>query len=167
MIYGLDLSLTATGLAALAPEGNLTVMTFGTKPSMKVEARLTEMAVQVRKRMPSPELVVIEGLAFGANDPSAHERAALHYIVRCNLWSEVTPVLVVAPSSLKKFITGKGSAKKEMVILEVFKRWGVTAKDNNEADAAGLAYLGAAWLGRLEPMTIPMKEVVSKLKEIK
>lgn len=165
MIYGLDLSLTATGLAALAPEGVLTVMTFGTPAKMTVEARLTEMARQVDARLVAPELVVIEGLAFGANDPSAHERAALHYIVRCNLWSDETPVLVVAPSSLKKFITGKGSAKKEMVILEVFKRWGVSVKDNNEADAAGLAYLGAAWLGRLDGLTLPMKEVISKLKE--
>jgi len=165
VIYGLDLSLTATGLAALAPEGHLNVFTFGTPPKMSVEARLTEMARQVDTRIVAPELVVIEGLAFGANDPSAHERAALHYIVRCNLWSEGTRVLVVAPSSLKKFITGKGSAKKELVILEVFKRWGVTAKDNNEADAAGLAYLGAAWLGRLDGLTLPMKEVISKLKE--
>lgn len=165
MIYGLDLSLTATGLAALDKHNQVTVRTFGTPAKMKVEARLTEMAEQVRLRLCHPELVVIEGLAFGANDPSAHERAALHYIVRCNLWSDETPVLVVAPSSLKKFITGKGSAKKELVILEVFKRWNVSVNDNNEADAAGLAYLGAAWLGRLDGLTIPMKEVISKLRE--
>lgn len=167
MIYGLDLSLTATGLATLAPEGHLNLFTFGTPPKMSVEARLTEMARQVAGRIVAPELVVIEGLAFGANDPSAHERAALHYIVRCNLWSDETRVLVVPPATLKKFITGKGSAKKEMVILEVFKRWGVTARDNNEADAAGLAYLGLAFLGRLEQMTVPMREVVSKLKEVR
>lgn len=165
MIYGLDLSLTATGMAALGENNQLDIGTFGTKPSMRIEARLTEMAGQVARRIVAPELVVIEGLAFGANDPSAHERAALHYIVRCNFWTDGTRVLVVAPSSLKKFITGKGSAKKEMVILEVFKRWNVSVKDNNEADAAGLAYLGAAWLGRLDGLTLPMKEVISKLKE--
>jgi crossover junction endodeoxyribonuclease RuvC len=167
VIYGLDLSLTATGLAALGENNDLEVGTFGTKPSMRIEARLTEMAGQVARRIVAPDLVVIEGLAFGANDPSAHERAALHYIVRCNLWSDETRVLVVPPSTLKKFITGKGSAKKEMVILEVFKRWNVSAKDNNEADAAGLAYLGLAFLGRLDAMTVPMREVVSKLKEVR
>jgi len=72
--------------------------------------------------------------------------------------------LIVAPSALKKFITGSGGAKKEMVIREVFRRWKIEAADNNQADAAGLAYVGAAYLGRLEAMTAPMREVVGKLK---
>lgn len=47
----------------------------------------------------------------------------------------------VQPTSLKKFITGKGSATKDTVILAAYKKWGVTFEDNNLADAYGLARL--------------------------
>ena len=53
----------------------------------------------------------------------------------------------VAPTSLKKFVTGKGNAKKDLMLLSVYKRWGFDTTNDNKADAYGLAQFGRALLG--------------------
>jgi len=46
---------------------------------------------------------------------------------------------VIKPTTLKKFITGKGNAKKSTIIKEVYKRWGFNTDNDNTADAYGIA----------------------------
>jgi crossover junction endodeoxyribonuclease RuvC len=53
----------------------------------------------------------------------------------------------VPPCNLKKFVTGKGNCAKELIIKEVYKRWGFDTDNNNIADAYGLAMMGAAMEG--------------------
>lgn len=53
----------------------------------------------------------------------------------------------VPPNVLKKFITGRGNAKKDEIMLAVYKRFGIECSSNDEADAIGLAFFGAARLG--------------------
>lgn len=166
MIIGLDLSLTATGVAFLASDGTCTLTTLKSSPSEDDEYRLSTckaaiMEVLVRTQ---PQLVVMEGLSFGSNDPSAQQRAWLHWAVRLNMWRRTMPFKVVAPTSLKKFTTGSGAAKKEQMMLEVFKRWGVDAGDNNQADAAALAFLGATYIGLRECDNQAQRDVIAKLK---
>jgi crossover junction endodeoxyribonuclease RuvC len=48
---------------------------------------------------------------------------------------------VVQPSSLKKFTTGNGAAKKNNMLLAVYKKWGFETSDDNLADAFALAQL--------------------------
>jgi crossover junction endodeoxyribonuclease RuvC len=46
----------------------------------------------------------------------------------------------VAPTSLKKYITGKGTkVQKNQILLQVYKKWGVEFTDDNAADSYGLA----------------------------
>lgn len=47
--------------------------------------------------------------------------------------------IVIPPTSLKKFVTGKGNAKKADVIAAIESRWGVSFRNDNLADAYGLA----------------------------
>lgn len=47
--------------------------------------------------------------------------------------------LVVPPTSLKKFITGKGNASKKEVVAAVREKWDSEVKNDNIADAYGLA----------------------------
>lgn len=47
--------------------------------------------------------------------------------------------LVVPPTVLKKFITGKGNAAKKDVVAAVQDRWDSSVKNDNIADAYGLA----------------------------
>ncbi len=71
--------------------------------------------------------------------------------------------LVIPPSTLKKFTCGSGAAKKEMMIREVYRQWKVEAANNNEADAAALAYLGAGKNSLLANLTKVQTEVLAKI----
>lgn len=51
---------------------------------------------------------------------------------------------IVQPTSLKKFVTGNGGAKKNSVMLSVYKKWGFETIDDNIADAYGLAQIAQA-----------------------
>ncbi len=166
MIYGLDLSLAATGIAVLAKPGELWLHTVGSDAKQRTERRLLGLVGEIEGRLPRPRLIVMEGLSYGSNDPSAQERSALHWIIRINFYVRDIPFLVIPPSTLKKFTCGSGAAKKEMMIREVYRQWRVEAADNNQADAAALAYLGAAYLGLLTGLTKVQLEVLAKLPKI-
>lgn len=46
---------------------------------------------------------------------------------------------IVPPTSLKKFVTGKGTASKDDMVKAVQTKWSPDVKNNNIADAYGLA----------------------------
>lgn len=74
---------------------------------------------------------------------------------------------MVPPTTLKKFVTGKGNAEKSLMIREVYKRWGFDAADDNQADAVGLLQVGRAVIGELTDLTKPQLEVVAALRKQK
>jgi Holliday junction resolvasome RuvABC endonuclease subunit len=49
--------------------------------------------------------------------------------------------LKVPPMTLKKYAAGKGNAKKQEMLLQIFKRWGVEFNDDNAADSYAIARL--------------------------
>jgi hypothetical protein len=51
---------------------------------------------------------------------------------------------IVAPTSLKKFILGKGVGGKNEILLGCYKRWSVDFRDDNAADSYGLARIAEA-----------------------
>ena len=51
--------------------------------------------------------------------------------------------LKVPPMTLKKFAAGKGNAKKQEMLLQIYKRWGIEFNDDNAADSYALARLVA------------------------
>jgi Holliday junction resolvasome RuvABC endonuclease subunit len=72
------------------------------------------------------------------------------------------PVLV-APQQLKKFATGNGNTKKELITKEVLKRWGVDFDDSNIAEAYVLARIAHAVEARPDGLTQFQKDVVTAL----
>lgn len=65
-------------------------------------------------------------------------------VIRYNLFTKGFRYLEVPPTSLKKFVTGSGNAKKEQMIKEVYRRWDIDCKTSDEADAFGLACMALA-----------------------
>ena len=49
--------------------------------------------------------------------------------------------LKVPPMTLKKYATGKGTAKKQEMLMQIYKRWGIEFNDDNAADSYGIARL--------------------------
>ena len=102
----------------------------------------------------NPVLIVTETLVaskFGGSLVVAElgtlVRALAHGV--CGAWALTqgpngpgVPVLEVPPSTLKKFVTGRGNAAKNEMLLHVYKRWGREYSDDNMADAYALSMLG-------------------------
>lgn len=162
---GIDLSLTGTGFATHFSDG--VVHRTITAPKLAGLERLDSLAEQVDGKIALGDLVVFEDLAFSRNGNGAKENAGLAYLIRWQLWKRGIPYLLVSPTSLKKFVTGAGNAEKSLVLREVYKRWGVDAANDNEADAVGLLYIGLAYTGQWQPTTEAQRQVLEALRNPK
>lgn len=160
-IVGLDLSLTATGVATWT-EGALSLITLKPPRASGLE-RLDWIYNQVRELCRGAELVIVEGLSFGSNMPSAQERAGLWFLVARALWKAGIRMQAVAPTQLKKFVTGKGSAEKSLILREVFRRWNIVAENDDQADAAVLVRIGLLLAGIAEPENESQREVITAI----
>lgn len=77
----------------------------------------------------------------------------------------VTHPTVIAPSTLKKFVTGAGNSKgKNVMLLATYKKWGVEFSNDNLCDAYGLARLGAALTSGTSELAYERDVVASVLK---
>ena len=114
-------------------------------------------------------LIVIEGFSYGSKGRGVFDIAYLGWRIREELERYRTeddiPWLEVSPSQVKQFATGKGNANKEIVLQQVYKRWGFEAKDNNQADAYVLAQIGRAYLGEADDLTDFQQKVVRALRK--
>ena len=178
---GVDLSLTGTGVVTLEDgklirEYLIKSKPRGDKPVDEVD-RLYEILCEVLieigrfdritgKAGGIPDIVVIENLAFMAKGTSLTQLAGLSHLLRNELRIMEIPFLMVAPTTLKKFVTGNGAAKKDVIMMEIFKRYGVTMLDDNKADAYGLAQIGLAVLGgNSKSTTKTQDEVIDLIKK--
>lgn len=131
LVVGVDLSLTATGIAGLV--GGTTIRTDAAHP---IESRLQAIRNRVSELAAHAELVVIED--FVTRSPAASTLGMVHGIVRVRLREDGIPFVLVPPATLKKYVTGKGNAKKDDMRMETFKRFGLEFNDDNQCDAHGL-----------------------------
>lgn len=175
-VLGLDLSLVKTGYAVVEEGGKVLASGVinskpcGKKPideTMRIIKIVEEIQQKIDDLLPNdpPVLVAIEGLAFMAQSTSLVQLAGLNYLTRATLARLKYPFLIVAPTTLKKFITGSGKGEKDKMMMTTYKDYGHEALDNNENDAYCLAICGLALLGKpLKKMTKSQTEVVKLLK---
>lgn len=58
----------------------------------------------------------IEGISYGSSSSAAlADLSGLNYAIRCMLRNEEIPFRIIAPSQLKKFAVGNGSADKDLM----------------------------------------------------
>jgi crossover junction endodeoxyribonuclease RuvC len=162
-VVSFDLSLTATGWCEMDA-------TFSAKHGTISPGKLTGMArlqyilAAVINRCRGADMIVFEDLSFGSNMPGASERTGLAYLIRYSLWARKQRFVLVAPKALKKFVTGSGIAEKNTCMLHVFRRFGISATNDHEADAVGLAFIGRALLGDWECQIDAQREVLAKVR---
>lgn len=153
-IMGVDTS-TKTGYVILDDAGDVAkVDVLYHKPQWNRFARFAHYTREVSELVEAygVDLVIIEGYSFAGkfNNSLQYELGAC---IRMKLWQDEVKFVEVSPTSLKKFVTGKGNAKKNLMLLSVYKRWDFDTEDDNEADAYGLAMFGRAIIG--EPTGVP------------
>jgi Holliday junction resolvasome RuvABC endonuclease subunit len=157
-VLGLDLSLTATGLAA--PDGSTSTIKTRDKDG---DRRLAQIRDTIAGLCGGVDLAVIEDLPTHAS--SAGISGLVHGAVRAALLDAGVPYALVTPATLKKYATGNGSAKKSGMILAAYKRFGVEFDDEDQCDAAWLRAAGLDQLG--EPLAVlpaAQRQVLAKVR---
>lgn len=113
-----------------------------------VQEKLTELLEGIHYiNKPKSIVVAMEGYAFGTT--MAHMLGELGGIVKLVCYNELNGYdgkypYIIPPTTLKKYITGKGNGvQKNQILLNVYKKWGVEFNDDNAADSYALAMLAA------------------------
>ncbi|MEV1168567.1 hypothetical protein [Nonomuraea sp. NPDC049784] len=154
-VVGLDLSLTATGMAnglgwcEKVGRDGITNMPLRTK-----YRTLNDLAsrIIVISSAEKADLVLVEKLVFNRQDGGrggAGERSYLYYRTMGIIADAGVPIVEVPQGTLKTYALGKGSGTKAQVVDSIARRLPmfITGGDDNMADAATLAALGADHLG--------------------
>lgn len=174
---GLDLSLVKTGYAIMNDHGHILESGIikskpcGDKPAEETR-RIKKIAESIMEKIDevcgnkNPDLVAIEGLAFLSVGTSLVQLAGLNYLTRVLLDEFDWKFVIIAPTTLKKFVTGSGRGEKDMMTMSIYKNYGFEAQDNNVSDAFGLSACAMALLGKpLIKMNKPQEEVMTILKK--
>lgn len=174
-VVGLDLSLTATGIAAIGfpgfpghrgTETPISCVSVGARGSngdtvADTATRIRRLAVNIVETIadlaPTVTHVGVESVPPSArNAPGRHsERCGLYWTVVAELVGRGIPVSTCAPKSLKKFATGNGNAPKRLMLTTARAMFPDTPiRDDNQADAVFLALAVAqrlGWIDETEP----------------
>ena len=166
---GLDLSLTGTGFC-LKRGSELSMETIKTTPKTAVHdlARLKYIRDALMERIPeSTAMICVEDFFIphmSSQINAAKSLIMLGTLVRVSLLDRGLPFYIVVSTQLKKYATGKGSGPKGLIIREIYKKWGVNAKDDNQADACVLAYIAEALFTNPADMPKYQEETLAKIK---
>jgi Holliday junction resolvasome RuvABC endonuclease subunit len=173
VVLGIDMSLTGTGLAAVTSDGGFTVTTEGSTGKRgdtlaDRDRRLADLARRIGlfvENWDDYTLAVIEGPAIMAKGGSNWDRAGLWWLT---VYTALDPArtAVAAPTTVKKWAAGKGSADKAAVAGGVTRLWPeFECGSDNEADALALASMGAQRLGwRLFPKRAHHSDALLKVE---
>lgn len=172
MILGIDPSLTHTAVVNLrdgqACIGEITPPTTPHTPDESV-ARLDYLYRGMRdsiQQVGKVSVVAFEGYAFG----SMNKREAMGEaggVLRLAALHEGCRILVIQPTAVKKFVTGKGVAQKDIMRLAIYKRWGFEHESEHVLDAFAVAQVATSMLlmerGEPDDLTKAQAEVIRAL----
>ncbi|MFJ7982335.1 hypothetical protein ACIQ1D_18915 [Lysinibacillus xylanilyticus] len=134
---GIDPS-TKTGFVILDSNGEVLVEEE-IRSKAKDPARMIEIAKDIKAQLKPNDKIIIEGFAYGARGNAVDFQYGLGWLIRAMMYSEKFAYTEATPSQLKKFISNRGNAKKEDLVLPLFKKWGYENHSDNIRDAYGLA----------------------------
>lgn len=167
-IIALDLAYAhATGVAIfnLPTKDEQVELIPASDKKMPIWERQKQVYTAIMRFIQPDDLVFIEDYAYAIQSSSDARLKELGGLVRHMVWKRtgIFPIEVNV-ASLKKFTTGKGNAKKDLMLKTVFKVWGQDFDDDNAADAYALARLARAWVMNELNLTKYQTEVITKLR---
>jgi crossover junction endodeoxyribonuclease RuvC len=169
---GIDPSLTGTGMVVLKDGELYTARTVKNKPDLPIIQRVSDIycnvlnVANIQKYTPGKDKIIlaIEGFSYGSKGRAVFETGYLGWRIREELVeASSVPYIDVPPTALKKFATGKGNCGKDLILQQVYKRWGIELSDNNQADAYVLAQIARAHLDKTVVLTTFQAEVMKVL----
>ena len=150
---GIDQSLTGFAVTFLSTSDPSQFTTYVYKSPYSGVQRLDDIRSWLKNKLQSFGEhycldVAMEGTVLASQ--SALVLGELSATVKLSLWDyfdvhtkqpHLKAPLQVSPMTLKKYATGKGTAKKQEMLLQIYKRWGIEFNDDNAADSYALARL--------------------------
>lgn len=103
-------------------------------PARRLHEIVSGVSRAVRLRPPRPDLVAIEGYAYGARN-GREVLGEVGGVLRLRLFELDVPYVVVPPASLKRHATGNGNADKARMMQRAYELGGSPAWNNDECDA--------------------------------
>ena len=141
---GIDPSLVGTGVVMVDEGGEIVEQKLiSTSSDTPTEQRLLDILKNLSfiKTVPRLAKVYMEDLAYFSKSSRLFELAGLHFLIRTYFFETNVQIKIIPPKSLKKFVTNNGNAKKNLMLLKCYKRWGKSFDDDNICDAYCLARL--------------------------
>lgn len=138
-ILGLDVSYSATGYYY----SDTGYGVIKSSPKMVRMERIKYIVKQIQGLLAtvSPDFVVLENYSFNSkNDREMAGELGGH--VRMAIYDRKIPIYMVPPTSLKKFISGKGNASKQQVMRAIREKHNKDFSNDNIADAFALWKMG-------------------------
>src|SRR5690625_4032004 len=160
---GIDLS-TKTGLVILDESGQVQTAKEITSKVKKDPERMIDLTEQLLEHLEDDDVIAIEGFSYGSRGRGMSFQFGYGYAVRIAMWTANKPYLIVTPSQLKKYATGKGNSSKDNMILPIYKKWGFEHDSDNVRDAYVLAQIARALKGHGELVKY-QEEVIKELKK--
>ena len=111
-LLSLDQSFSATAWCLFE---DTVLIDFGVIKSDKTKdkhIRIHEIVQELKPLIQDSDLVVLEGLSFGSISTSARDLAGLYYGILVECYVQDIDYEELAPTTIKKFATGSGKAKK-------------------------------------------------------
>lgn len=142
MLYlGIDQSLRHTGVALIDSNGNPKAYHAIIVKSLKGSERLAHIQKELQLFLSNFDPVVagsIEGPSIGSTH-RGFDLGEISGVLKADFFTRGIPLAVIPPTTLKKFVTGKGQASKEQMLYSVNRKYQLSLTDDNLADALGLA----------------------------
>lgn len=162
------MSLTGTGWC-VNTQSDLQMGLIDTDKMTGLE-RMKHILVEINSKLGKEDekvLIIMEDFSFASKGASLFQIAGLGYLVRYHLWEQSIPFILVPPTVLKKFVTGVGNSDKNVMLKEIYKRWGADINDDNIGDAYGLTRIGRALVGWDTALVGFQKDALAQLNKEK
>lgn len=146
---GIDQSLTGFAVSFVETNAPFNHDTRVFKSNLRGVERLNDITSWLHRRLkahPQPRIVDIAMEGTVRASMAASVLGELAGVTKMQLFADYSGShfrrpLLIPPMTLKKYVTGKGTAKKNEMLLAVYKEWGIEFNDDNAADAYGLAMM--------------------------
>lgn len=161
-VLAADLSLARTGWCDSRCHD--VIVTKPTTPRVERIRLICGVLLSVAE-LDDTDLLVVEGPSYASRGSATIDLGRLHGVLEHEAQGRLVFV-TMAPSSLKKYATGKGNAGKAEVLTSAVRRLGYEGSDDNVADAL---WLHAAVMDALGSPTVTMpkvnREALPKIRE--
>lgn len=120
------------------------------------------------RRYPKKSYVFIEDFAFNARGRTfdiAEAAGILKYRLHNDWKVPLSNIFLVSIQHIKMYCSCKGNCQKNVMLKEVYKRWGFDTEDDNEADAFVLMQIAEAFMNKKKKITEFQRDVLSRVVE--